>query len=120
MKLQEVRSNRPATVAQTATEAVAGYKTKGGKYCVDSSFPRSHSDQASVERAKQTSLIHGGPASQLISLKASAANSLVPDTAEDFPAAKQYHLANIKPKMSIFYLQKQKRMLWSPQQPDKS
>ena len=42
--------------------------------------PRSQSNQAFVGCAGQTSLIHGGPTSQLTGLKESAANILVPDT----------------------------------------
>ncbi|MCI4375370.1 hypothetical protein PGIGA_G00108680 [Pangasianodon gigas] len=45
-----------------------------------SKFPRSQSHRASVGCAGQTSLIHGGPTSQLTGLKGSAANVLVPDT----------------------------------------
>ncbi|KAK3555557.1 hypothetical protein QTP86_021782, partial [Hemibagrus guttatus] len=44
-----------------------------------SKFLRSQSNPASVGCAGQTSLIHGGPTSQLAGLKGSAANILVPD-----------------------------------------
>ncbi|KAK3569192.1 hypothetical protein QTP86_026470, partial [Hemibagrus guttatus] len=44
-----------------------------------SKFPRSQSNPASVGCAGQTSLIHGGPTSQLTGLKGSAANILVAD-----------------------------------------
>ena len=45
-----------------------------------SKFPRFQSDRASVGCAGKTSLILGGPTSQLTGLKGSAANVLVPDT----------------------------------------
>ena len=47
---------------------------------LDSKFPRSQSNWASVGCAGQTSQIYGGPTSQLTGLKGSAANILVPDT----------------------------------------
>lgn len=42
-------------------------------------FPRTQSNRASVGRSGKTSLIHGGPTSQLTGLKGPAANVLVPD-----------------------------------------
>ena len=45
-----------------------------------SKFPRSQSNRASVGSVGQTSLIHGGPTSQLTRLKGSASYILVSDT----------------------------------------
>ncbi|KAK3543232.1 hypothetical protein QTP70_014109 [Hemibagrus guttatus] len=52
---------------------------------------RSQSNRASVGCAGQTSLIHGGPTSQLTGLKGSAANILVPDTTAHLQGSSGVH-----------------------------
>lgn len=63
---------RPATVAQTAKQAVAGVDSPDFSPDVDPSKPG------------WNVLIHAGPASPLTALQASAPNSSVPEAAERF------------------------------------
>ena len=56
-----------------------------------SKFLRSQSNRASLKCAGQTSLIHGGPTSQLTGLKGSAANILVPDTTAHLQGSSGVH-----------------------------